>query len=126
MVNNTLASAGILVADQLRDIEILTLHLKKDIILSKDVNLACLLINNYTANKEMRPLVVEEDTTIFVRPASDHRLNSFLTIQEFVRAFLSELVASQQAEIITLRFALWLPSMAAVLKIPGGGPVISN
>ena len=60
-------SAGV-PADQLRDIEILTPQPKKNIILGKDVNLACLLINNYTANKEMRPLVVEEDTTIFVKP----------------------------------------------------------
>ncbi len=35
----------------------------------------------------MRPLVVEEDTTIFVKPASDNGLTRSLTIQEFVLAF---------------------------------------
>ncbi len=68
------------------NIEIISPQVKKDILTGKDVNLASLLINNYTQPRDVQPLVVD-DNTIIVRPLSDNRLTRPLSIKEFVTAF---------------------------------------
>ncbi len=83
--NSTLASAGT-PADQLKHIAVVSPQLKKDIIAGKDVNLACLLIPNYSQQRDGRQFTLDEDT-ILLKPMSDNRLTRSLSIQEFITAF---------------------------------------
>lgn len=88
-LQQALQTQGVASGD-LPHVELISSQLKQDIIHGKDVNLASLLIRGYTSEWERsQRFVVTVDEAIPLKPLKDHRLARSLTIQEFVKAFIS-------------------------------------
>ena len=73
-------------ADLVASVDVISPSIKKDIILGKDINLACLLISGFNEEHIQRNLVVGNDV-VPLRTLTDSRLSKLLTIQEFIKSF---------------------------------------
>ena len=69
----------------LPNIPIISDQLKREILAGKHVNLAALMIPNFTETA-CREMVIGE-STLAIKPLKDNRLNRNLTIQEYIQAF---------------------------------------
>ena len=76
-------------SDSMPHVEIVSPALRKEITTGKDVNMACLLIPNYTPGENANRHILIGDEPIALPALKDHRLNRRLTIQEFIKAFTS-------------------------------------
>jgi hypothetical protein len=72
-------------SDAVPEVELISPQLRRDILRGKDINLATLLIPGYNPDGDLRHIV--SNSEVYQLKANDTRIQTSLTIQEFVLAF---------------------------------------